>query len=459
MKQPRALYLLNFVSMWECFSYYGMRALLVLYMVHELEFSDGEAFALYALYTTLVEFGGVLGGVVADRVLGLRRSIFLGGITIALGHTCMALPGNTLPFYLGLGFIIAGTSLFRSNAAAFLGAFYQESDPRRESGYTLYYTFINIGGFLASLCCGFVGEVYGWHAGFGLAAIGMTAGNVAMLCGGKIFEDEGKAPNEQKRLNLIGVAGLSLLVPSAALALYYYHIFLMVLPVLAIGCIFYACLTVQGCSLEVKRGMKQLGVYIFLMVLFYACEEQLGSTLMLFIERHVDREMAFGILPVAVFVTFNPMTILVAGPLLSPFLRKIPLSGMYKIGLSFVLLGLAYGVLCFGCNQVGLEGTIPVSYAIFCIVATALGEIFIGPTVFAAASEAAPAELRGLTMGMVTLGFSLANLCSGYLSQIMTIEGSVESLSVYASGFTWIAAVALLVGVILTTVRKREVFA
>jgi POT family proton-dependent oligopeptide transporter len=455
MKQPKALYLLNFVSMWECFSYYGMRALLVLYMVHELQFSDGEAFGLYALYTTLVEFGGILGGAVADRLLGLRRSILLGGITIALGHACMALPGTSLPFFVGLGLIIAGTSLFRSNAAAFLGAFYDQNDPRREAGYTLYYTFINIGGFLASLCCGFVGEVYGWHAGFGLAAIGMTAGNIAMLCGGTYFEGRGKAPNEQRQLNLMGVFGLSVLAPVSALALYYYAFFLQFLPLFALAGIVYVCVKIQGCSIEVKNRMKQLGVYIFLLVLFYACEEQLGSTLMLFIERHVDREVAFGLLPVTAFVTFNPMTILIAGPLLSPFLRKTALSGLYKIGLSFILLGIAFGILGIGCLQAGLEGTIPVSYAIFCIVATALGEILIGPTVFAAAAEAAPMELRGLTMGLVTLGFSLANLFSGYLSQMMAVEDVVGSLSIYTNGFAFIAVSGMAIGGILTYFRNR----
>ncbi len=196
--------------------------------------------------------------------------------------------------------------------------------------------------------------------------------------------------------------------------------------------------------------MKQLGLYIFLMVLFYACEEQLGSTLMLFIERHVDRDMAFGLLPVTAFVTFNPMTILIVGPLLSPLLQRVALNGLYKIGLSFILLGLAFGVLGIGCSQVGLDETIPVSYAIFCIVATATGEILIGPTVFAAAAEAAPVNLRGLTMGMVTLGFSLANLCSGYLSQMMAVEEVAAFLSIYTNGFIFIGMTATVIGITLT---------
>src|SRR5262249_16053523 len=149
----------------------------------ELGYSDEKAFGLYALYTTLIELGGIGGGIVADRYLGLKRSIVLGGITIALGHLSMTVPYSEFTFFLGLGLIVLRTSLFRSNVAAFLGHFYDENDPRREAGYTLYYTGINIGGFLATIGCGIVGEMYGWHAGFGLAAIGMLLGLIVLFLG------------------------------------------------------------------------------------------------------------------------------------------------------------------------------------------------------------------------------------------------------------------------------------
>lgn len=456
MNQPRALYLLNFVSMWECFSYYGMRALLVLYMIHELKYADADAFAIYALYTALVEFGGVLGGAIADRLLGLRRSILLGGGTIAVGHICMSIPGNEFPFYLGLGLIIAGTCLFRTNASAFLGAFYQTNDPRTSAGYTLFYTGINVGGFLAAICCGYIGEMYGWHAGFGLAALGMMAGNAAMILGGGLLEGKGKAPIEKKSLNFIAIVGMCLLAPTCALLLYNYQFALPLLPGGAILIVVYALFKVKQCSLENKEKLKQLALYIVFLVLFYSCEEQLGSTLVLFIERHVDRETAFGLIPASSFVSLNPFTILITGPLLSPLLAKVPLGGMQKIALSFIFLGCAFCIMLLGCLLAPQTGVVAIGYAVFGIVFISLGEIFIGPTVFTAAAEAATPQLRGLTMGLVTLGFSLANLCSGYLSQMMFIANEFNSQLVYANGFSWIAGSACLLGISLLFIRKRE---
>lgn len=456
MNHPKALYLLNFISMWECFSYYGMRAILVLFMIHELGYKDKDAFALYALYTTLVEFGGVLGGAAADRLLGLKRSILLGGVTIALGHICMAIPGHEIPFFGGLGLIIAGTSLFRVNATAFFGAFYEENDPRRSAGYTLFYTGINVGGFLASICCGYVGETYGWHSGFSLAALGMLAGNLAMILGSNMLKGKGEAPVEKKNLNLIGIGIISALAPICALMIYYNKLILPLLPSGALLIIAYALIKIRNCSIMEKIKLKRLGVYIALLILFFACEEQLGSTLVLFIERHVDRETALGLIPASSFVTFNPLTILIAGSLLSPLLAKVPISGMRKVALSFLLLGTAFCILLAGCLIAKDNNMVAASFAIASIVLISLGEIFIGPTVFTAASEATSEQYRGLTMGLVVLGFSLANLCSGCLSQMMTVVEGSHSLTIYADGFSYIAALALLIGLSLIFIPKKE---
>lgn len=455
--QPRALYLLNFVSMWECFSYYGMRVLLVLFMTHELRFSDQQAFVLYALYTTLVEFGGVAGGVIADRFLGLRSSIAIGGWTIAFGHICMAMPESQPFFFLGLGMIIVGTSLFRSNVAAFLGEFYEVKDPRLDAGYTIYYTGVNIGGFFAAILCGFVGEVYGWHYGFSLAALGMLAGNIALMMGKKLLTPPKQQRTPTAAARIYSMLGMGVVGPLCALALYYADVVILWFPLAAAGCIFYALRQVKGCTTSEKRGLKTLALYIVFLILFYGCEEQLGSTLVLFAERHIDRDTLFGTFPAASMVTFNPLTILVAGPLLSRFLVRMRLSAMSKIQWSFVLLGLSFCVLYAGSFTASGEGMVGLSYGIISIILIALGEILIGPTVFAAAAKYAPAALQGLTMGMVTLGFSLANLFSGMLSQMMTVTEEANSLEVYAGGFSTVGFAALFVALLLLfTQRNRK---
>ncbi len=355
-KQPKALYVLNFVSMWECFSYYGMRALLVLYMVQALGFSDSKALACYALYTTLIELGGIFGGIAADRYLGLRRAIWIGGVTIALGHIVLAMNG----FFAGLALIVAGTSLFRSNVPALLGHFYAENDPRRDAGYTLYYTGMNIGGFLATILCAVVAEVWGWHAGFGLAALGMFLGLLLLFFGRHHID-----------------------VP----------------------------IQTTDSFRGITSAVKKLWFFVLLLVLFYACEEQLGSSLVIFSERHVDRATLFGTLPSGSLITFNPLTILLVGP----FVARLSLSPRTKFALSFLFLAAAFSTLYGACFM----QSVPLSVAVISVVLISLGELFLAPTVYAAVSRAADRSQTGACMGVVAVGFSLANLASGACSQMM----------------------------------------
>jgi len=382
-KQPKSLYLLNFVSMWECFSYYGMRSLLVLYMVHAFGYSDEKAFMLYALYTTLIEFGGIFGGYVADTYLGQRLAIFIGGSIIAFGHTIMAMGSSESFCFIGLGTIVLGTSLFRPNCTALVGQCYDVDDPRRDAGYTIFYTGINIGGFLAALSCGYVGEKYGWDYGFGLAAIGMVAGLVTLTL------------------------GRSLLVAKKAAAS-------------ATGGIAY----------------KPLLACIALLALFYGCEEQLGSTMVLFGERHVDR----GIIPAASLVMLNPLTILLGGP----FIKRVLLAPRIKLFIGFLLLASAFCLLGVATQQV-----VPLVYVVAAIVLISLGELFVGPTILVAASRIAPTGKSGVVMGAVSLGFSAANIFSGLLSQMMTVQIPEESVAIYTRGFLTIGVGALLFSLLL----------
>jgi POT family proton-dependent oligopeptide transporter len=172
-KQPSQLYVLFFAEMWERFSYYGMRALLVLYMTREFLFSDDKAYTIYGAYTGLVYATPFIGGIIADRILGRKKAVTLGGILMALGHFAMALPGM-FAFYAALGLLIAGNGLFKPNISTIVGELYKENDPRRDGGFTIFYMGINLGAFLAPLVCGWLGETYGWHFGFGAAGVGMS---------------------------------------------------------------------------------------------------------------------------------------------------------------------------------------------------------------------------------------------------------------------------------------------
>lgn len=450
--QPKALYLLNFVSMWECFSYYGMRALLVLFMTEEMGFTDSRALYVYALYTTLIELGGVIGGILADKVFGLRISLILGGWTLVLGHFCLAFLDTELCFYLGLAIVIIGTSFFRTNAAAYLGTFYEDEDSRRERGYTLYYAGINVGGLLATLLCGGIAETFGWHAGFSLAAFGMLIGNISLLLGKKCFPNTRKEKIDMKifALSTVSVGVLSL---SIAFALSHAENTISFLPLAFLGALFFILQKARSCSFEEKRVFFCLSGYVFLLVLFYSVEELLGSTLVLFAERLVDRNTPLGVFPAESLSLFNPLTVLVAGFFL-PSLFKT--GGVRKIGVGFSFLVGSFVLLFFA----SIKEVVPLETAISSVILISLGEVLIGPTVYAMGAKSAPKRLIGFTMSFVSLGFAFANLLSGYLSQFMAVESGENASKIYHEGFGMIALVFACVPFLLLILQpyKKRIF-
>lgn len=446
--------------MWECFSYYGMRVLLVLFLVHEFQYSDAAAFGLYALYATLVDLCGVLGGIAADRYLGLRRAITLGGWTIALGHVCLAVPGVEWAFYMGLGFIVVGTGLFRSNAAMLLGQFYDEYDPRREAGYTLYYTGICGGAFLASICCGIVGEVYGWHAGFGLAAIGMLSGNIALLFGRRILQGKGVCKYaDVPSWGIKRLAGVLAATVAVSVGIYCYNIVSPWIPLIALFGVYYILKKANSFTRSEKSGLYRLVMYVIFLIIFFSCEEQLGSSLIMFAERHVDKETWIGSIPASSLMMFNTIILLIAGPLLSRFVGRFQMHKLNMIGLSFCLLGLAFGILYMGCYYAKYASIVPLGFVVGSFGVLALAELLIGPTIYAYASEVAPKNYQGLIMSIVAIGYSMANLMAGWVSRFMAVVDGSDSIDIYSRGFGTIGIFALFLGLILMSVKNhRKIF-
>ena len=194
---PVGLYVLFFTEMWERFSYYGMRAILVLYLVAEatadnagLGWSNGDALSLYGTYTMLVYVASIPGGIIADKLIGQRKSVLLGGILLVFGHSVLAVE-EMWAFYTGLGLIIGGVGMLKPNISTMVGGLYKQGDIRRDKGFTIFYIGINVGAFLSSLIVGYVGEVYGWHYGFGLAGIGMALGLMQYVLGQKHLKHVG----------------------------------------------------------------------------------------------------------------------------------------------------------------------------------------------------------------------------------------------------------------------------
>ena len=185
---PKGLYVCFATEMWERFSYYGMRALLIFYLTQHWEFSDGASYLIYAAYTSLVYITPVFGGILADQILGSKKSVTYGAILLVLGHSGMAVESNVQIFYISLALIVAGVGFLKPNISTMVGSLYKEGDPRRDSGFTIFYMGINIGAFSASLLCGYLGQTFGWAYGFGAAGIGMLLGLIIFLWGQKYLE-------------------------------------------------------------------------------------------------------------------------------------------------------------------------------------------------------------------------------------------------------------------------------
>lgn len=453
---PRALFLIASLQMWESFSYYGMRSILILFLTNSSLYNDNDAYTLYAVYISLIEIGGILGGFLADKYFGARKSIYIGASIIALGHLSMvAIPFSDLYLYTGLSLIAAGSALFRVNCATLLGEFYQKDDPRLQAGFTIYYSSLNIGAFFATILCGFIGELYGAHYGFTLAGFGMLMGLVMFVCGRKLLEDKGLSIAKKADKPRLGIYFVLLTIILYYCIINVSQIAMQILPLLLviilIGVVIKAILVNQ----KQKKNILLILLATILLSLFYACEELIGSSIILFAERFVDRN-AFGInIPSTTLNSVNPITIIILGFVLSRYLigskecrNAYILDSFRFISYAFLIMSLGFILLLFS-NLISLVGA-------FVLIATA--ELFIGPVVYALCTRLAPHNIRGQSMGIVMLGYSLAGLMSGYLGKYLM--ASDDSVSSFYNGFTSIGIATSATGFVLLcgiVIRKKFV--
>lgn len=417
-KQPRAFILLFFVQMWERFSFYGMRALLPLYLIQVQGLADGKAFAVYAIYSVLVKMGGLAGGQLSDRLLGQRQAILIGGWVIALGHICMM---SEAALFLGLALIAVGTSLFSGNLLSLLGLFYEGEDPRREQGFTYFYMGINLGSVISSFLCAYIAYAYGWHYGFGLAAVGMIAGILTFAFSGKLLEGKGAAPVGKSPLGVyLGLA------PATLLALFFLKVpeyLTPFVPFLCLGLIAYGLRQVPAAV----RG--KLAVTLVGFILFFAIEEMSGSSLIVFAEKFTVGQF----MPASALTGLNPLMVVLGGFIVS----RLTIAGEARMTLGFALAALAFAGL--GLSALSLPTEASVALAIMLVAA---GEVFIGPYVYATFAKHAPKEKAASMMALVPLGLATAASLSGLIGQGMASPG--EGMEGYLVGFAAIALVLAL---------------
>jgi POT family proton-dependent oligopeptide transporter len=453
-KFPPFLSLLFFVDMWERFSYYGMRALLVLFLINKLGFSDPEAYGLYSLFAALAYAGPIIGGVIADKILGFRKMVLLGGIILTAGHILMFFEEiNDVFLYLGLGTIAVGTGFFKGNIANLLGECYLPKDPERDRGFTLLFVSVNLGATLAVLTCSYVAKIYGWNYGFGLAAVGMGAGLLTFLKSHKkIIGDKGGPPSKElitkpffmglrpfSAMLMLGMVASCL----AAFMLKYNIIFTQLLAFTGIFVLIYTAKIVLALEEKSRKRMIALGVVMLFFMLFFSVEMQLGSLFNLFAERNVDKYIFGYALPASISQSINPFTILVMGPILSfYFVKKGGKWNIARVAYSLLLTTCSFAILYLGCEFADESGQISFVYLLLGIGAIALGELFIAPVLYNFGTLVPPAHLRGFTMGIIMFSLSLANLSGNIIAKFMSVptgknrmNDSLESLAIYQDGF------------------------
>jgi proton-dependent oligopeptide transporter, POT family len=433
---PPGLQTLFFTEMWERFSYYGMRALLILYMTASvatggLGFDVPKAAAIYGLYTGMVYFTALPGGWIADRLLGQKRAVFIGGVLIALGHVSIA-TGSLTMFYAGLVIIVLGTGLLKPNISSIVGQLYSEGDPRRDAGFSLFYMGINLGAWIAPLVCGYLAQhesfrhVLGaigihvehtWHWGFGAAAVGMTAGLIQYVLGQGRLRGVGELREAVANRTLAWggvVASLAVLGAVIWLAWEWRYVVMLVSAVA-----FFAWLLAQARSaVERQRTMALIVLFVF-SVLFWAAFEQAGSSLNLFAEQKTRLSFLGFSFPASWLQSVNAMFIWMLAPLfawlwvrLGPKEPSSP--GKFALGLLFV--GLGFVVVALAAYLSEQAGGAPVSplWLILLYLFHTIGELCLSPVGLSTVTKLAPERLVGSMMGVWFLALSLGNFLGGW---------------------------------------------
>ena len=475
--QPRGLYILFFAEMWERFSYYGMRALLVFYLTKHFLFEQSAAYGLYGAYTTLVFITPVLGGMLADRYIGHRKAVLIGAILLVCGHGLMAIEGDPVApggapepvilntFYLALTLIIMGVGFLKGNISAIVGQLYAKTDTRRDSGFTFFYVGINAGAFFGALYAGYLGETYGWSYGFGLAGVGMLLGLVVFIWGTPWLEGAGEAPNVD-RLKQPVVLGLSLeWTIYLGTLLTTLFVWWVVRDQDTVGLLLYATMAatylyilVRSVAQLERDARDRILAALFLItvqVLFWALFEQAGSSLNVFTDEQVDRTLFGQEVPASVFQSLNAMYIIFLGPLFAGlwlFLAKRGLepSAPQKFGLGIIQLGLGFLVLVWGAEAAGALTPVLFIFLIYLLHTT--GELCLSPVGLSAMTRLSTAKMVGLIMGAWFLAAGAGNFAAGVIAQATAAQGpDGESLilEVY-SNVGWLA-VAVGFGMLLVS--------
>ena len=426
---PKGLFVCFATEMWERFSYYGMRALLILYLTKHWEFTDATSYLIYGAYTSLVYIMPVFGGMLADQILGSKKAVTYGAILLVFGHLGMTVESNEQIFYLSLALIVSGVGFLKPNISTMVGALYEEGDPRRDSGFTIFYMGINIGAFTATLLCGYLGEEIGWAYGFGAAGIGMLLGLFIFLWGQKYLEGLAEPPSNKYMTKVNGISFENwAYISGVVMVLVTWFLvqnsqlvgqLLGGFGVIFIGAwLLYALLK---CAPEERDRLIVVGILILFSLIFWALFEQAGSSLNILTDRGVDRVIFGWEVPASMFQSLNAGFIFTIAPLFALLWialakRNMEPSTPIKFSVGIVLVGLGFLALVYGMNSSeGLQTG--VIWIVLIYLLHTLGELCLSPVGLSSVTKLSPQRIVGFMMGMWFFASAAGNYVASLIAK------------------------------------------
>jgi proton-dependent oligopeptide transporter, POT family len=473
-KYPKQLWYLFFSEMWERFSFYGMRGMLTYFMINQLMMNERDANLQYGATQAFVYAFTFIGGLFADKILGFRKSLFWGGILMIIGSVILALNPKDY-FFIGIAFNIIGTGFFKPNISTMVGRLYKDNDDRRDAGFSLFYSGINIGALLGGYACIALGKSYSWNVAFGLAAVVMTISLLTFIFTQKQMGDIGVSPlladdaTIRKRKEWMVFIGSVLCIPLISIMVKqteYTDYFMYAIGPITL--IYFIVETIKLNSGEQKKMWAAL-IFILFSILFWAFFEQSGGSLSIFAANHLSSELLGSITldPNGVNNAANSLFVILFAPVLGILWiamnkRKIEPNTTVKFGLGFLFLGFAFLIFyatIFLADEKGITSLDVFTMAYFIIT---LGELCLSPIGLSIMTKLAPPHLQGMMMGMWFLASAYGQYVAGILGAGMSTPdenaSAIEKLTTYTNGYqqlAWIAFGAGLVLFILSPVIKK----
>lgn len=446
---PKALFILFFTEMWERFSFYGMKALLIFYLTKYHLFSDDSGNLLIGSYAALVYAVPVIGGFIADKYLGFRKAIVFGGIMLVLGHLGMAYEGNAATesitgvitrdntalqvFYFSLALIILGVGFLKANISSLVGELYKVGDKRRDSGFTIFYMGINLGSFLATIICVWLGETYGWSYGFGAAGVGMFVGLITFISGKRLLMGKGESNNPTFLVKTtFGIKNewLIYLVSIFSTVLFWqmvqnHEAVSIALQVAgAVSFLFIVYYAANHLDRKAREQLMALTILILFTIVFWALFEQAYTSMNLFADRILDRHIFGFELSAGQFLSFNALFIILLAPFFAWLWVKL---GKYnpntavKFSLALVMVGLGFGALVMGINVSG-AGKVAAIWLILAYLLHTCGELSLSPVGLSAVTKLSPVKIVGFMMGVWFLATASSEFIASVLANIASVD-------------------------------------